>query len=91
MGVRIMTTANNHSMDAGAAGMYETNRLLDAAGIVHAGTGRNLADARMARMAATPKGTVAAIGMYSIDASASPPPTRFYGATATTPGSIHST
>ena len=66
--------------------MFETHRLLEAAGILHAGSGRNLAEARMARTAATPKGTVAAIGLYSIDASSNPPRTRFYGATATTPG-----
>lgn len=82
MGVRIMTTANNHTMDAGDAGMYETNRLLDEAGIVHAGSGRNLAAAREARMAVTRKGTVAAIGMYSIDASNSPQPSRYFDATA---------
>src|SRR6266850_5055977 len=29
MGVRIMTTANNHTMDAGDEGMDETSRLLD--------------------------------------------------------------
>src|SRR5436189_2217919 len=67
MGVRIMTTANNHTMDFGEAGMLETNHLLDEAGIVHAGSGRNLAEAREPRIAATPKGTVAAIGLYSID------------------------
>ena len=81
----MMTTANNHTLDAGAEGMYETHRLLEEAGILHAGTGRNLAEARMARTAATTKGTVAAIGMYSIDASSNPPRTRF-DATATTPG-----
>jgi poly-gamma-glutamate synthesis protein (capsule biosynthesis protein) len=86
MGVRIMTTANNHTMDSGEAGMYETNRLLDAAGIVHAGSGKNLAAAREPRMAVTPKGTVAAIGMYSIDASNSPPPSRYFDATATKAG-----
>jgi poly-gamma-glutamate capsule biosynthesis protein CapA/YwtB (metallophosphatase superfamily) len=81
MGVRIMTTANNHTMDAGEAGMYETNRLLDDAGIVHAGSGRNLADAREARIAGTKKGTVAVIGMYSIDPSNSPEPSRYFDAT----------
>jgi poly-gamma-glutamate capsule biosynthesis protein CapA/YwtB (metallophosphatase superfamily) len=81
MGVRIMTTANNHSMDAGDAGMYETNRLLDEAGIVHAGTGRNLAEARQPRIAATKKGTVAVLGMYSIDPSNSPEPSRYFDAT----------
>ena len=86
MGVRMMTTANNHTLDSGAEGMFETHRLLEAAGILHAGSGRNLAEARVARTAATPKGTVAAIGLYAIDASSNPPRTRFYDATATTPG-----
>jgi poly-gamma-glutamate capsule biosynthesis protein CapA/YwtB (metallophosphatase superfamily) len=81
MGVRIMTTANNHTMDAGDAGMYETNRLLDEAGIVHAGSGRNLADARAPRIASTRKGTVAVVGMYSIDPSNSPEPSRYFDAT----------
>jgi poly-gamma-glutamate synthesis protein (capsule biosynthesis protein) len=81
MGVRIMTSANNHSMDAGDAGMYETNRLLDGAGIVHAGTGKNLADAREARIAPTKKGTVAVLGMFSVDPSSSPEPSRYFGAT----------
>jgi poly-gamma-glutamate capsule biosynthesis protein CapA/YwtB (metallophosphatase superfamily) len=86
MGVRIMTTANNHTMDAGDAGMYETNRLLDQAGIVHAGSGRNLADAREARIASTKKGTVAIVGMYSIDPSNSPEPSRYFDATNTKAG-----
>src|SRR6266581_8448307 len=46
MGVRIMTDANNHTFDAGLEGMFETHRLLDEASIVHAGSGKNLADAR---------------------------------------------
>ena len=46
MGIRVMTTANNHTMDGGDAGMFMTNRLLDAAGITHAGSGKDLADAR---------------------------------------------
>src|SRR5262249_48178640 len=29
MGIRIVTTANNHAMDAGPEGVYMTNRLLD--------------------------------------------------------------
>jgi hypothetical protein len=42
MGIRIMTTANNHSMDAGPEGVFMTNRFLDEAGIAQAGTGKNL-------------------------------------------------
>lgn len=85
MGIRIMTTANNHTLDAGPEGMFETHRLLDEAGIVHAGSGKNLADARRARIAVTPKGTVAAVGMYSIDASSNNR-SRFTDATADMPG-----
>ncbi len=85
MGVRIMTTANNHTLDAGLEGMFETHRLLDEAGIVHAGSGKNLADARLARTALTAKGTVAAVGMYSIDASSNNR-SRFTDATADMPG-----
>src|SRR5215831_9309579 len=85
MGVRIMTDANNHTLDAGLEGMFETHRLLDEAGIVHAGSGKNLADARMPRIAVTPKGTVAAIGMYSIDPSSNNR-SRFTDATENMPG-----
>jgi poly-gamma-glutamate capsule biosynthesis protein CapA/YwtB (metallophosphatase superfamily) len=86
MGVRIMTTANNHTMDAGDEGMYETNRLLDAAGIAHAGSGKNLTGAREPGIAATRKGTVGVIGMYSIDPSNSPEPSRYFDATNVKPG-----
>jgi poly-gamma-glutamate capsule biosynthesis protein CapA/YwtB (metallophosphatase superfamily) len=85
MGVRIMTDANNHTFDAGLEGMFETHRLLDEAGIAHAGSGKNLADARQARIAVTPKGTVAAIGMYSIDPSSNNR-SRFTDATENMPG-----
>lgn len=85
MGVRIMTDANNHTLDAGLEGMFESHRLLDEAGIVHAGSGKNLADARQARIAVTPKGTVAAIGMYSIDPSSNNR-SRFTDATENMPG-----
>jgi hypothetical protein len=80
-----MTDANNHTLDAGLEGMFETHRLLDEASIVHAGSGKNLADARQARIAVTPKGTVAAIGMYSIDPSSNNR-SRFTDATENMPG-----
>src|SRR5438874_8309023 len=85
MGVRIMTDANNHTLDAGLEGMFETHRLLDEAIIVHAGSGKNLADARQARIAVTPKGTIAAVGMYSIDTSSNNR-SRFTDATENMPG-----
>lgn len=44
-GFNLMATANNHALDYGPEGMYATSHKLDQAGIAHAGTGRNLADA----------------------------------------------
>jgi poly-gamma-glutamate capsule biosynthesis protein CapA/YwtB (metallophosphatase superfamily) len=58
MGIRVMTTANNHTMDGGNDGMFMTNRLLDEAGITHAGSGKDLAEARRAQVGITPKGTI---------------------------------
>src|SRR6202007_1730218 len=46
-GINMVCTANNHSFDYGEGGLLATLRHLDAAGIVHAGSGRNLAEARM--------------------------------------------
>jgi hypothetical protein len=86
MGIRMMTTANNHSYDAGAEGILMTNRFLDEAGIVHAGTGKDLIEARRPGYAGIAKGTVGVVGMYSIDASASPPPSRYSDARVGWPG-----
>lgn len=44
-GVGVVTLANNHALDAGEPGLIDTLRLLDAAGIAHAGAGRDLAEA----------------------------------------------
>ena len=43
--VRFVSLANNHIMDFQAPGLMETLRLLDEAGINHAGAGRSLAEA----------------------------------------------
>ena len=45
-GIRMVGLANNHALDYGAAGAMSTIAKLDNAGIVHAGTGRDLAEAR---------------------------------------------
>lgn len=45
-GVGLCTLANNHALDAGADGLLDTLRLLDAHGIAHAGAGADLAGAR---------------------------------------------
>ena len=39
MGIRMVSTANNHSLDSYEAGVFETIRILNAGDIAHAGTG----------------------------------------------------
>jgi len=65
MGVRMVSVANNHATDWGPEGLLETCRLLDEAGIVHAGGGRTLREARQAGVLATPKGRIALISVAS--------------------------
>ena len=67
MGINLMNRANNHTFDGGLAGMISTDNALDSLGIVHAGTGRNLQDARAAKYLETPKGRVGLVGMFSIE------------------------
>jgi hypothetical protein len=81
MGIDIVGTANNHSMDAGEKGMLETIRLLNEGGIVHAGTGRNLQEARAPRFLNMPKGTIGLVSMYGIDPYSNPSLSRESGAT----------
>jgi poly-gamma-glutamate capsule biosynthesis protein CapA/YwtB (metallophosphatase superfamily) len=86
MGIRVMTTANNHTMDGGTEGMFTTNRLLDEARITHAGSGKDLTAARRAEVGITPKGTIGVVGMYSIDPSSYPGRTRYTDARDKWPG-----
>lgn len=78
MGFKIMSLANNHATDFGAEGLAETQRSLDAAGVVHAGTGDSLTSARAPAYVATAKGKVALVsfaGTYtdlSVAADANP-------------------
>jgi poly-gamma-glutamate synthesis protein (capsule biosynthesis protein) len=67
LGLRIVGRANNHSMDWGPAGMRDTNRLLDRAGIAHAGTGESLASALAPRYVETDGGRVALVSVYSAE------------------------
>ena len=68
MGIRIVNRANNHTGDNGDEGMFETNALLDQVGIVHAGTGRNLEEARDAAYLTTSKGRVGLVGLMPMSA-----------------------
>src|ERR1700733_7492203 len=65
MGIDIVALANNHSSDWGYEALAETERLLDAAGVAHAGSGRNLSEARKAAILATPRGRIAMISTAS--------------------------
>jgi poly-gamma-glutamate synthesis protein (capsule biosynthesis protein) len=67
MGFTLLNRANNHALDGGVAGMLSTDRALDALGIVHAGSGRNLQEARAPAYLETPKGRVALVGMYAVE------------------------
>lgn len=67
MGITLVNHANNHTFDGGVMGMMSTDDELDKLGIVHAGTGRDLQEARAARYVETPKGRVALVGMFSVD------------------------
>jgi poly-gamma-glutamate capsule biosynthesis protein CapA/YwtB (metallophosphatase superfamily) len=58
MNIRLVSRANNHSLDWGTEGMRATSDLLDEAGVVHAGAGGNEATARGARYLETPAGRV---------------------------------
>ena len=70
MGIRIVNRANNHTDDNGAEGMFETNALFDEVGIAHAGTGRNLEEARDAAYLMTSKGRVGLVGLMPISENA---------------------
>ena len=61
MGVDIVACANNHAFDYGEGGILATIRHLDEAGIPHAGTGRNLAEARMPGYVETTGGRLALV------------------------------
>ena len=45
-GIRVVSLGNNHVLDFGAAGLADTIRELDAAGIMHCGAGPDRAEAR---------------------------------------------
>lgn len=65
MGFNLLGRANNHTTDWGVAGMRYTNSLLDEAGIVHAGTGSSLADARAPKFLCVPAGRVSLVAAAS--------------------------
>lgn len=61
--IRMLNCANNHSLDYQEQGMFDTMTHLAAAGIVHAGVGRDVQDAASVRFAHISGATVAMIGL----------------------------
>ncbi len=65
IGFRLISLANNHGTDWGVEGMRASGQVLDAAGLVHAGSGESLAEARAASYLKLPKATVALVATAS--------------------------
>ncbi|MEM2183872.1 MAG: CapA family protein [Candidatus Methanomethylicia archaeon] len=65
MGFNMVSRANNHAMDYREIGLIETSKNLDRVGIVHAGVGMNLGEAREPKYLETPSGRVALISAAS--------------------------
>lgn len=65
MGFDLVGRSNNHAGEYGYEGMIETNRWLDQAGVVYAGSGESYASARAARFVSTPRGRVGLVATAS--------------------------
>ena len=63
LGINLVSCANNHGFDYGEQGVLANVRHLDAAGLSHAGTGKNLAEARAPGYLDTPNGRVALVAL----------------------------
>jgi poly-gamma-glutamate synthesis protein (capsule biosynthesis protein) len=61
LGISMVSCANNHAFDYGEDGVLANIRHLHDAGIAHAGTGRNLAEARAPAYLDTPNGRIALV------------------------------
>lgn len=85
LGFNLMARANNHALDWGVAGMRMTDALLDAAGIVHAGTGASLSAARAPAFVNTDKARVALIA-YATTFEANAPANDGLGVVPPRPG-----
>src|SRR5206468_3202072 len=65
LGFDLLARANNHTLDWGVEGMRETDRALDEAGLVHAGTGEHRGAARAPRYLETERGRIGLVSMAS--------------------------
>jgi len=65
MGIKIVSLANNHAGDWGQEGLTATLASVEAAGLVQAGAGASLSEARKPGVFYSPRGTVALIATAS--------------------------
>jgi poly-gamma-glutamate capsule biosynthesis protein CapA/YwtB (metallophosphatase superfamily) len=65
MGIKIVSMANNHAGDWGQDGLVATLATVEAAGLVEAGAGASLSEARKPGVFYSPRGTVALIATAS--------------------------
>src|ERR1700752_485840 len=63
LGINLVSCANNHGFDYGEGGVLANIHHLDEAGLAHAGTGKNLAEATAPGYLDTPNGRVALIAL----------------------------
>ena len=61
LGLNLLSCANNHAFEYGEEGVLATLRHLDSGGLAHAGTGKNLAEARAPGYLDTNNGRVALV------------------------------
>lgn len=64
-GFNLYAWANNHTMDYSHGGLLATERYLNEQGLIHAGVGKNLAEASSPKYLETPSGRVALISATS--------------------------
>ncbi len=65
MGINLVSMANNHAGDWGSEGLLATLATVQASGIVQAGAGASMSDARRAGVLYTPRGNVGLIATAS--------------------------
>lgn len=63
MGFNLFSLANNHSMDYSEEGLLENLMVFEGSGVTHAGTGRNLSEARAPAYLNTEKARVALVAL----------------------------
>jgi hypothetical protein len=66
-GIDLVTLANNHAMDYQAAGLEDTIKILDQAGIRHVGAGRTIEEARRPEILDVKGQRIAYLGYYDGD------------------------